>query len=56
MSEAGWYPDPERPGELRDWDGTAWTEYEPTAEELARVEKNGARFLPALRSALESAA
>jgi len=26
MAEAGWYPDPARPGFLRWWTGTEWTE------------------------------
>jgi len=24
---AGWYDDPEQPGQQRYWDGTAWTEH-----------------------------
>lgn len=28
---AGWYPDPEVPGQQRYWDGTAWTEHRAPA-------------------------
>ena len=27
----GWYPDPQRPGMLRWWDGSAWTPFEAPA-------------------------
>lgn len=29
---AGWYPDPERPGQQRYWDGVAWTEARQPAD------------------------
>lgn len=27
MTDPGWYPDPDKPGSQRYWDGEAWTEH-----------------------------
>lgn len=40
MTEAGWYEDPNVPGTLRYWDGTAWTEHTHTPEPPAPVEQS----------------
>ncbi len=34
---AGWYPDPERPGQQRWWDGTQWAASQPVAPPPAPV-------------------
>jgi TM2 domain-containing membrane protein YozV len=31
LPPAGWFPDPERAGQLRYWDGTAWSEHRQPA-------------------------
>jgi hypothetical protein len=45
VSPAGWYPDVQRPGWLRYWDGTVWTEHRSPvpvdAENLAAVRSAG---------------
>jgi len=33
--QAGWYDDPEQPGTLRWWDGTAWTDHRQAAPEAS---------------------
>jgi hypothetical protein len=33
---AGWYPDPEKPGGQRYWDGTSWTEHSQAPAPAAR--------------------
>ena len=38
MTEAGWYDDPNLPGTLRWWDGTAWTEHTHQVESPAPVQ------------------
>lgn len=30
---AGWYPDPQQQGQLRYWDGAAWTEHLAPAQQ-----------------------
>lgn len=34
-SPAGWFPDPEQPGQMRYWDGNAWTEHRHVTESAA---------------------
>lgn len=35
MAEAGWFPDPHNPGQLRYWDGSTWTEHIHVPETVA---------------------
>ena len=38
QTPAGWFPDPEDAGQLRYWDGAAWTDHRHPAEPAAAVE------------------
>ncbi len=35
MAEAGWFPDPHNPGQLRYWNGSTWTEHTHVPETVA---------------------
>lgn len=45
----GWYPDPERPGQQRWWDGTAWEKSSPPTEEQPAVAPSGAEAAAATK-------
>lgn len=42
---AGWYPDPQQPGQQRYWDGNAWTEHRAPS---APSEQSGSAAGPAV--------
>ncbi len=43
--KAGWYPDPERPGHERQWDGDQWTGESRLAAPVVEKKKAGRKFL-----------
>ena len=47
MTTPGWYPDAGRPGELRWWDGTAWSNHRSAATPAAAASGHGPATLPA---------
>lgn len=43
---AGWYPDPDGGGQVRYWDGTAWTEHRQPAQGVGATESSAAPGTP----------
>lgn len=49
QTPAGWHPAPDRPGQVRYWDGQAWSDhYAPAAPPPPRQRGTGTRILIAL--------